>query len=136
MLILRWPKEILAKAGIPAESKEFLATEGLPEFVSVPWLEFGIFDSNPDLVISEFSDDMIMVIRADGLVELENSEGNCFYMNRDVKTLGAFLSIFMSGRPLGEVRRTMAQLDPQAVGPSEGCFWTQVLNHEDFASGA
>lgn len=135
MLILKWPQEILVKADIPEESKEFLATEGLPEFVSVPWLEFGIFDSNPDLVISEFSDDMIIVIRSDGLVELENSDGNCFYMNRDVKTMGAFFSILMSGKPPGEVRRTMTQLDPQAMGPSEGCFWPQVLDYEEFASG-
>jgi hypothetical protein len=131
MLIVKWPLDVLARFTIPEQSKSYLAHQGLPEFVSIPWLEFGVYDSSPDLVIGQASDDIIIVVRGDGLVELENSEGHCIYINRNVETLGDFFIHFLNGRNLLEVRAKMNELDPEAMRSSQDCFWPQVLDYEE-----
>lgn len=131
MLVVKWPQDVLARANIPAQSKAFLASAGLPEFLGVPWMEFGVYDSGSDLVIGQSSDDVIVVIRKCGLVEAENSEGHVIYMNRDVETLSAFIAVIESDIALGEIRIRMTQLDPEAMSSKDHCFWPQVLDYED-----
>lgn len=131
MTVVQWPNDVLSQADIPAQSKAFLASKGLPEFVSVPWLEFGIYDSEPSFVIGQASDGLVVVVRSDGLVEFENADGQSLYMNRNVETLAIFIELFASEIPVADLRERMMHLDPESMKATDGCFWPQVLDYEE-----
>lgn len=131
MISIQWPQDVLSRADIPARSKDFLASDGLPEFSTSPWLEFGIYESEPGFVIGQAAEDCPLVVQADGVVIMENADGQSLYVNGSVELLAEFLVIFQSGAPMLEIREKMRQLDPECMRTLEDSFWAQVVNYEE-----
>ena len=128
MTIIRWPEELLDGFDLPPETRRFLAEDGLPAFVDYPPLEFGIYDSSPDLVIGESGDLPLVVTRSRGEVYLENREGHRILINSSVVLLHRFLELIADARSLVAIRREMNSLDPAALESFDRCFWSQVLD--------
>src|SRR4051812_46731639 len=90
---IRWPSQIFDQHPIPAASREFLISVGLPECFEWPTYEFGVYDSDaPDLVIGEIGDDPIVVESASGEVWFcQDSPAADRFFNSSVELLSRFL---------------------------------------------
>ena len=131
MIPIQWPEDVLSRANIPARSKDFLASIGFPEFTASPWLDFGIYDSEPGFVIGQAADDSPLVVQSNGVVILENADGQSIYVNGSVELLAEFLAMFQSGAPMAEIREKMGHLDPECMRTLEESFWAQVVDYEE-----
>lgn len=128
---IQWPEDVLSRADIPARSKDFLASYGLPESTTSPWLEFGIYESKSGFVIGQAADDSPLVVQPNGVVVLENADRRSLYVNGSVELLAEFLAIFQSGAPMAEIREKMRDLDPECMRTLEDSFWAQVADYEE-----
>ena len=124
---IRWPRDTVDPLAIPQEAKDYLINEELPEFVDNPWMEYGIYESDRDLVIGQSGDCPVVLRIPDGEIEIENPIGHRMHVNRSVSHLGLFLAIWLDSASIVEARRMMERLAPESVVPGDSCFWGQVL---------
>lgn len=122
---------MLEQLDIPARSKEFLLSEGLPEYVDNPYLEFGIYDSDSAFVIGQHLGNPIIIQEPEGTVIVEDENGISLHMNRSVEHLEGFISIFQSSNPIAKAREEMMRLAPESLATLDSCFWAQVLEYEE-----
>lgn len=140
-----WAPEDLLHQDIPAATKDFLRSRGLPFFVGGSSIEFGIYDSEDAFVIGQDLDYPIY-IAADGCVwhGSSDSESGDQFMNSSVHHLDRFLDVYVSwfdsinDIPEDAVRsaasRTIAALrldDPPAFANARWIWqliWNDILN--------
>lgn len=133
--MIAWPKEVVEAVEIPESAKDFLVEHGFPEFCGNPWMEFGIYESDADLVIGQLGECPIIVQEPDGSVVIENSEGYRLHVNKSVIHFGRYLEIWQDSDRVVEARRAMTEIDPDSAGQGESCFWGQVLDYEEWLEG-
>ena len=130
MSIIRWPRDTVDPLAIPQEARDYLINEGLPEFVDNPRMEFGIYESDRDLVIGQSGDCPVVLRIPDGEIVIENPTGHRMHVNRSVSHLGRFLGIWLDSASIVEARSMLETLAPESVESGNSCFWGQVLDYE------
>lgn len=123
----RWSRDELEHRDIPNAAKEFLATEGLPQFTDYPSLEFGSYDCESAFVIGQCGADPIIIREPTGTVIIVAKAGNELYMNSQVEDIPFFIDLILNGGYLNDVASSMLSRDPKSLESFEGCFWAQVF---------
>lgn len=123
----RWSRDELEQRDIPDAAKEFLATEGLPQFTDYPALEFGPYYSDGAFVIGQCGPDPIIIREPSGTVIIEVEEGEEQYMNSQVMDIPFFIDLILDGGRLCDVGTRMLSKDPKALESYESYFWAQVF---------
>nr|WP_184337327.1 SUKH-4 family immunity protein [Prosthecobacter vanneervenii] len=138
---IRWPREIFETHSIPAKTRDFLISVGLPECFEWPMFDFGIYDSDSsDLVIGESGDQPILIEATTGIVWFESEQPPIrILFNSSAELLSRYLQLVFEfqhvpdddaslSQALMRMRSEMMALDPAAIGPAETCVWTRWLD--------
>ena len=131
-----WPHELLARYKLDADTKLFLSTVGLPEFIPGMTIEFGVFDSDgPDLIIGEDYGLPIYIDSTSGAVfEARESTAERCFINSSARLLSRFIQMIVfdaphdSGSWAEQVREQLLALDLAALDDSSHCLWPFIID--------
>ena len=137
--LLRWPGDLLEKYPLEGATKQFLSSEGLPQFLPGMTLEFGVFDSDgPDLLIGDDCGFPIYVDSASGAVFHSDSPGpgrRCM-INSSVRQLAYFIQRIFDPSHDDEDGETWAKIlleelktvDAPALQSWDDCMWPALID--------